>query len=324
MTHVAFYVAGATFVGGRRRRSGGDSAGRQPRGAGALQRPRRPSPTPGCWLPSVSACDPLPLTGVGVPPPPSPVDQLIVAFDLQGQSTTATTSSPNQPLTAYLLLLSPDDPTALYGWEAAVEVETTGPAPVDRLERGLQRPEHPHPAPVRRRPARGTAAPGRDAAGHGDDLRAEPRPGDHPAHPAVAVSVVDPAAGLSGPGAGVGRPAGRALPRGGRRPPVAPRRRSASSTTTAIRRPPQVTVTGDPAFGGVPVGCAGHPHADVAQSRLLDPVRRTGLRRRRLRIPARQRPVDHRDDLVPAARPAATSTCRCDSRRSAAARTTAS
>jgi hypothetical protein len=56
-------------------------------------------------------------------------DTLTLAFDPQGETTTFTTSAPNQPVTAYLLLLSPDGYMDLNGWECTVEVETEGPAP---------------------------------------------------------------------------------------------------------------------------------------------------------------------------------------------------
>ncbi len=83
----------------------------------------------GLLVASGGTCDPLPLAGRGTWPIPSTGDGMVVAFDPLGETTSMITTTPNQQVTAYLLLISPNNLTNLYGWECTVEVETAGPAP---------------------------------------------------------------------------------------------------------------------------------------------------------------------------------------------------
>ncbi len=82
----------------------------------------------GALVPSTDACDPLPLQGVGAPPPPP--GSILMAFDTNGIDTRATTTAPNQTVTAYLLMAESSIPDLIYGWECTVQITTGGPQPV--------------------------------------------------------------------------------------------------------------------------------------------------------------------------------------------------
>ncbi len=65
-----------------------------------------------------------------LPGPGAAQDRLGLFFDEAGAQTDAVTTSPYQPLTAYLILQEPSFADGIRSWECVVEARTTGPAPV--------------------------------------------------------------------------------------------------------------------------------------------------------------------------------------------------
>ncbi len=223
-------------------------------------------------------------------------DTLTIAFDPQGDTTSVTTTTPYQQVTAYLLLLDPTGEEAINGWECLVDVQTTGPAPPitwTLAGNGLNimtPPEFIVGVPVP------TAEHGRRPARDGHDLRAGARPGDRVSPPAVLVPLADPAAGLSGAAAGLGAAAGAGLLR---RAAGLGLHGAAGGVDQRRRRGPHAR--------GHPRGQRrlrhrrgrqpGHPHAAVAQRRVDDGLRPPDPDGRGLPVPARRRPLDGGTDL---------------------------
>jgi hypothetical protein len=204
-------------------------------------------------IPSAGACGALPLTGEGVEPPASLGDALVIAFDPQGETTTFTTTAPNQMVTAYLVLLSPNGVMALNGWECTVEVETAGPTPPimwNVLYNGLNVLQPPQfavglPVPQNHQAVRVLAtatvfvpSPDQEIALH---ILPSPYPSiiQPPAYPVQQPVWAGPP-GLPfvvcGPASGCATMPVCTINDDGQTPP------------------PQVLITGDPAFGAVPVG----------------------------------------------------------------------
>ncbi len=252
----------------------------------------------GNLTPSTGACGPLPLIGEGIEPPATVGDALIVAFDPQGETTTFTTSAPNQPVTAYLLLLSPNGYMDLNGWECTVEVETAGPAPAilwNVAYNGLNIAQPPQfivglPVPQIHQAVMLLATATVFVPSPDQEIAFHILPSSYP-------SIILP------PGYPVQQPVwagppGLALQR---RPPCVRlrdharerhQRRRAGAAAANTRR-------GQPGLRRGPGRRRGDPHVDLPQSGHLDILRRVRLRRPRLCVPARQRHLDHRGDLVP-------------------------